>query len=66
MIFYIKKRNHQSQPIYIMLLAVTIFSWSSLRFGRHRADVHRTSCALVFSLMKVRNTGEKDITQGKT
>ena len=38
---------------------------SPLRFGPHRADVHRTSCALVFALIRLRNTREKDITQGK-
>ena len=26
---------------------------STLRSGRHRADVHRTSCALIFALMRV-------------
>ncbi|RHQ61462.1 hypothetical protein DWY36_03060 [Firmicutes bacterium AF25-13AC] len=34
------------------------------RFGRHRADVHRTSCALAFSLTKVRKHWWDDITQG--
>ena len=35
------------------------------RFGRHRAEVHRTSCALVFSLIRVRKHWWDDITQGK-
>ena len=35
------------------------------RFGRHRAEVHRTSCALVFALIRVRKHWWDDITQGK-
>ena len=35
------------------------------RFGRHRADVHRTSCALVFALIRVHKHWRDDITQGK-
>ena len=31
----------------------------------HRADVHRTSCALVFALIRVRKHWWDDITQGK-
>ena len=35
------------------------------RFGRHRAEVHRTSCALVFALIRVRKYSWDNIIQGK-
>ena len=30
------------------------FSWSPLRYGRCKADIHWMSCTLVFALMRVR------------
>ena len=34
-------------------ISVLQFFLSTLRSGRHRADVHRTSCALIFALMRI-------------
>ena len=42
-----------------------VFLGLRCRFGRHRAEVHRTSCALVFALIRVRKHWQNDITQGK-
>ena len=39
--------------------------WSSLRYGRCKADIHRMSCTLVFALIRVRKHWWDDITQGK-
>ena len=39
--------------------------WSSLRYGRCKADIHWMSCTLVFSLIRVRKHWWDDITQGK-
>ena len=39
--------------------------WSSLRYGRCKADIHRMSCTLVFALTRVRKHWWDDITQGK-
>ena len=36
--------------------------WSSLRYGRCKADIHRMSCTLVFSLIRVRKHWWDDIT----
>ena len=36
--------------------------WSSLRYGRCKADIHRMSCTLVFALIGVRKSIWEDIT----
>ena len=36
--------------------------WSSLRYGRCKADIHRMSCTLVFSLIRIRKSIWEDIT----
>lgn len=51
-----KLRKHFDQFFVPALFCVIIcyrFFLSSLRFGRHKADVHRTSYALIFALMRV-------------
>ena len=40
--------------LFCVILFYMIFLGLRCRFGRHRADVHRTSCALAFSLTRVR------------
>ena len=68
--------NHQFQKseafqsvhhVTFILCYTVLYNFFGLRcrFGRHRADVHRTSCALVFSLIRVRKHWWDDITQGK-
>ena len=42
-----------------------VFLGLRCRFGRHRAEVHRTSCVLVFALIRVHKHWWDDITQGK-
>ena len=39
--------------------------WSSLRYGRCKADIHRMSCTLVFALIRVRKHWWDNITQRK-
>ena len=39
--------------------------WSSLRYGRCKADIHRMSCTLVFVLIRVCKHRWVDIAQGK-
>ena len=39
--------------------------WSSLRYGRCKADIQRMSCTLVFALIRVRKHWWDNITQGK-
>ncbi|MEQ3404386.1 hypothetical protein AAA168_14880, partial [Dorea formicigenerans] len=57
--------NHQLQKseafqsvhhVTFILCYTVLYDFLGLRcrFGRHRADVHRTSCALVFALIRVR------------
>ena len=57
--------NHQLQKleafqsvhhVTFILCYTVLYNFLGLRcrFGRHRADVHRTSCALVFALIRVR------------
>jgi len=46
---------------HFMLYCVIWFVGLRCRFGRHRADVHRTSCALAFSLTRVRKHWWDDI-----
>ena len=57
--------NHQLQKseafqsvhhVTFILCYTVLYNFFGLRcrFGRHRADVHRTSCALAFSLTRVR------------
>ena len=56
-------------PISGMILSRYVFRSLNLglscRFGQHTAEVHRTSCALVFALIRVRKHWWDDITQGK-
>ena len=57
--------NHQLQKseafqsvhhVTFILCYTVLYDFLGLRcrFGRHRAEVHRTSCALVFALIRVR------------
>ena len=39
---------------YFVLYCFIDFSWSPLRYGRCKADIHWMSCTLVFALMRVR------------
>ena len=50
---------------YFVLYCFIDFSWSPLRYGRCKADIHWMSCTLVFSLIRVRKHWWDDITQGK-
>ena len=50
---------------YFVLYCFIEFSWSSLCYGRCKADIHRMSCTLVFALIRVRKHWRDDITQGK-
>ena len=50
---------------YFVLYCFIGFSWSPLRYGRCKADIHWMSCTLVFALIRVRKHWWDDITQGK-
>ena len=50
---------------YFVLYCFIDFSWSPLRYGRCKADIHWMSCTLVFALIRVRKHWWDDITQGK-
>ena len=39
---------------YFVLYCFIDFSWSPLRYGRCKADIHWMSCTLVFALIRVR------------
>ena len=57
--------NLVKRPKFILCYTVLYdFVGLRCRFGRHRTDVHRTSCALAFSLTRVRKHWWNDITQG--
>ena len=63
-----KLEAFQSVLHVVFILCYTVlqdFLCLRCRFGRHRADVHWTSCALIFSLIRVRKNLWEDITQGK-
>ena len=67
-LFATKIRNISiSSHVTFILCYTVLYNFFGLRcrFGRHRAEVHRTSCALVFSLIRVRKHWRDDITQGK-
>ena len=70
------ERNYQLQKseafqsvhhVTFILCYTVLYNFFGLRchFGRHRAEVYWTSCALVFSLIRVRKHWWNDITQGK-
>ena len=67
---YLLQKSEAFQSVHhvtFILCYTVLYNFFGLRcrFGRHRADVHRTSCALVFSLIRVRKHWWDDITQGK-
>ena len=68
--FYLLQKSEAFQSVHhvtFILCYTVLYNFFGLRcrFGRHRADVHRTSCALVFYLIRVRKFIWEDITQGK-
>ena len=70
LINYLRQKLEAFQSVHhvTFILCYTVlyvFLGLRCRFGRHRAEVHRTSCALVFSLIRVRKHWWNDITQGK-
>ena len=67
---YLLQKSEAFQSVHhvtFILCYTVLYNFFGLRcrFGRHRAEVHRTSCALVFSLIRVRKHWWDDITQGK-
>ncbi len=67
---YLLQKSEAFQSVHhvtFILCYTVLYNFFGLRcrFGRHRAEVHRTSCALVFSLIRVRKHWWNDITQGK-
>jgi hypothetical protein len=50
---------------YFVLYCFIGFSWSPLRYGRCKADIHWMFCTLVFALIRVRKHWWDNITQGK-
>ena len=50
---------------YFVLYCFIDFSWSPLRYGRCKADIHWMSCTLVFALIRVRKYSWDHIIQGK-
>ena len=63
------KKSEAFQSVHhvsFILCYTVLYDFVGLRchFGRYRADVHRTSCALAFSLTRVRKHWWDDITQG--
>ena len=70
LINYLRQKLEAFQSVHhvTFILCYTVlyvFLGLRCRFGRHRAEVHRTSCALVFALIRVRKHWQNDITQGK-
>ena len=70
LINYLRQKLEAFQSVHhvTFILCYTVlyvFLGLRCRFGRHRAEVHRTSCALVFALIRVRKHWWDDITQGK-
>ena len=67
---YLLQKSEAFQSVHhvtFILCYTVLYNFFGLRcrFGRHRAEAHRTSCALVFSLIRVRKHWWDDITQGK-
>ena len=67
---YLLQKSEAFQSVHhvtFILCYTVLYNFFGLRcrFGQHRAEVHRTSCALVFSLIRVRKHWWDDITQGK-
>ena len=59
LINYLRQKLEAFQSVHhvTFILCYTVlyvFLGLRCRFGRHRAEVHRTSCALVFALIRVR------------
>ena len=56
---YLLQKSEAFQSVHhvtFILCYTVLYNFFGLRcrFGRHRAEVHRTSCALVFALIRVR------------
>ena len=67
---YLRQKLEAFQSVHhvtFILCYTVLYVFLGLRchFGRHRADIHRISCALVFSLIRVRKHSWDNIIQGK-